>query len=896
MDLERRRRIEDLCDAALERSADERAAFVAAACGSDDALRSEVESLLAHAPKADGFLAMPVGQLAAQIMPIDWAAAESSSDGTAELVVRQLKVLAAVADLDRSELPSPSTLSQIPPSREEPAVADAPTMWSHLRLVERIGRGRFGEVYRAWDTRLDREVALKLLPADGSSGDGAASAIIHEGRLLARVRHPNVVTIHGAEQIADQIGLWMEFVRGDTLEQILDQRKVVSAAEAVGIGLELCRAMSAVHGAGLLHRDIKAHNVMRAEDGRIVLMDFGTGRELEDDASSDLAGTPLYLAPEVLQGQRATVRSDIYSLGVLLYHLVTGSYPVEARTVREVRRAHERFERTAVQSARPDVPSKLARVIERAIDAHPERRYESAAALGADLAALRPRPRLVRLAYAAGVAAASILVVGVGWETVGRQAGSSRTPGALLAGFAGLNPVAHVSPAERPIIAVLPLQNLSAEPDSDYFVDGLTDEIIRNLAVIKGLEVRSRTSSFAFKDKPRNLQDVGEQLGVNLVVEGSILRSGKSLRINAQLVRVAGDVPLWAERFDRELNDIFAIQDEISRAIVNKLRLTLGTGQRRYDTNLEAYELYLRARVLVGRGGYFSAQQAIKLFEQAIARDPSFAPAYAGLANAYAAASTDIPGPSIPTVIPSETALALMRPAAETALQLDPMLAEAHAAMGLLHSRKLDWQKAEESFRRAIDLNPSLTAIYTNYCSSTLLPLGKLDEAERLLRAAFHTDPLSLEVRRGMGHLQIIAGRYEEAIDNLERVRTVDPDFTYADLHLARALTFAGRLAEALPRWEIRKEEPGRQHWMAYAYVIAGRRADVERMAAAHDNPYRLAIIYAALGDKDRALQALERAADIVPHRVAVLVRYPEMTPLRDDPRFAAVLRKLRLP
>jgi tetratricopeptide (TPR) repeat protein len=248
------------------------------------------------------------------------------------------------------------------------------------------------------------------------------------------------------------------------------------------------------------------------------------------------------------------------------------------------------------------------------------------------------------------------------------------------------------------------------------------------------------------------------------------------------------------------------------------------------------------------------------------------------------------------TVIPSETALALMRPAAETALQLDPMLAEAHAAMGLLHSRKLDWQKAEESFRRAIDLNPSLTAIYTNYCSSTLLPLGKLDEAERLLRAAFHTDPLSLEVRRGMGHLQIIAGRYEEAIDNLERVRTVDPDFTYADLHLARALTFAGRLAEALPRWEIRKEEPGRQHWMAYAYVIAGRRADVERMAAAHDNPYRLAIIYAALGDKDRALQALERAADIVPHRVAVLVRYPEMTPLRDDPRFAAVLRKLRLP
>jgi tetratricopeptide (TPR) repeat protein len=368
------------------------------------------------------------------------------------------------------------------------------------------------------------------------------------------------------------------------------------------------------------------------------------------------------------------------------------------------------------------------------------------------------------------------------------------------------------------------------------------------------------------------------------------------LRINAQLFRVADDAPLWAKGFDRELKDVFVIQDEISRAIVNKLRLTLGRGQRRYETNLEAYELYLKARVLVGRGGIFFAQQAVKLFEQAIARDPSFAPAYAGLADAYASASMDIPGPLIPTVIPPETALALMRPAAETALQLDPMLAEAHAAMGLLHSRTREWQKAEESFRRAIDLNPSLTAIYTNYSSSTLLPLGKLDEAERLLRAAFQTDPLSLEVRRGMGYLQIIAGRYDEAIDTLEHVRTVDPDFTYVDLQLARALTFAGRLAEALPRWEIRKKEPGWQHWMAYAYVIAGRRADVERMAAAHDNPYRLAIIYAALGDKDRALQALDRAADIVPQRVALLVRNPEMAPLRGDPRFAAVLRKLGLP
>ena len=232
----------------------------------------------------------------------------------------------------------------------------------------------------------------------------------------------------------------MEFVRGHTLEQILDQRKVVSAAEAVDIALELCRAVSAVHGAGLLHRDIKAHNVMRAEDGRIVLMDFGTGRELEDDASSDLAGTPLYLAPEVLQGQKATVRSDIYSLGVLLYHLVTGSYPVQARTVREIRRAQELGERTAIQTARSDVPSKLARVIERAIDPRPERRYQSADALAADLAALQPRPRLARLAYAAGAGrrlhSGCRSGLGSGWPSGGILEDAQRT----ACGFCRIEP------------------------------------------------------------------------------------------------------------------------------------------------------------------------------------------------------------------------------------------------------------------------------------------------------------------------------------------------------------------------------------------------------------------------------------------------------------------------
>jgi serine/threonine-protein kinase len=626
---------------------------------------------------------------------------------------------------------------------------------------------------------------------------------------------------------------------------------------------------------------------MRAEDGRIVLMDFGTGREVRDDASSDLTGTPLYLAPEVLCGQQAAVRSDLYSVGVVLYHLLTGSYPVQARTMRELRRGHERRERIDVQAARRDLPSKLSRIIERAVDPQPDRRYQSAEALGADLAALKPRPRVVRLAYAAGVAAVLVLVVGVAWEVGGRQLGSSKRPSALLAGFGGvtLASSASVSPVGQPVIAVLPLKNLSGEPDSDYFVDGLTDEIIRNLSVIQGLQVRSSTSSFVFKDKPRNLHEVGEQLGVNLVVEGSVLRVGNRLRINAKLVQVAGDVPLWADKFDRELKDIFVIQDEISRAIVNKLRLTLGRGQRRYDTNVEAYELYLKARALVDRRGMVNAQNAAELFEQVIAKDAAFAPAHAGLASAYAFMSVPYRGISF------ETAYPIMRPAAVEALQLDPLLAEAHAAMGWVYAYEHDWADAEKAFQQAIKLNPTLTQTYTSYSISTLQPLGKFDEALRLLQVAARNDPLSLDVLREIGEVQFFAGRYDEAIDTFQRLRAADPDFPFAHMFLGRALTFAGRPADAFPLFE-------RGHWsMARAYVMTGERDEAEELAVANKgNSYAEAIIYAALRDTERTFEAVERTALNQPQRVGRLLIAPELAALRGDPRLVAIRKKLGLP
>jgi TolB-like protein/Flp pilus assembly protein TadD len=445
------------------------------------------------------------------------------------------------------------------------------------------------------------------------------------------------------------------------------------------------------------------------------------------------------------------------------------------------------------------------------------------------------------------------------------------------------------------MIAVLPFKNLSSDPSNEYFADGLTDEIIRNLSVIDGLDVRSRTSSFTFKDKPRNVRDVGRQLEANLVVEGSVLRSEGHLRINAQLVRVADDTPLWSGRFDRELKDIFAIQDEISRSIVNELRLKLRRGQRRYNTNLEAYDTYLRARALVRHVGPAEARTAVDLFNQVIAKDAAFAPAYAGLADAWAAMSINR-GDS---AVRPDDAYAFMKPAAERALQLDPLLAEAHAARGVVLARDRKWADAEAAFRRAIELNENLSSIHVNFVRSTLWPQGKVEQSVSQVRAALRRDPLSVEVQALLAHVLVSAGRYQESIEIGRRIvpsAAADNDgLNHARQVLARALLQHGEKAEAVQRFE--QLDRGSDNFRGYAYATTGRAAEARALAEQRkDFPASLVLINAGLGDKDRAFEALERMAAEKDPRVGMYLTYPELAVLRGDPRMQAFRRKLDLP
>jgi len=438
-------------------------------------------------------------------------------------------------------------------------------------------------------------------------------------------------------------------------------------------------------------------------------------------------------------------------------------------------------------------------------------------------------------------------------------------------------------------IAVLPLENVGHDPANAYLADGITDELIRNLSVIEGLAVRSRTSSFAFKAKSRDAREAGKQLGVDYLLEGSVLRVGHQIRIDVQLIRARDDFSLWSGRFDRELTDILAIQDEIAIGIANNLRLNLGRGRRRYETSTEAYDVYLRARAPDIRKGAFN--EVISLFQKVIAKDPSFAPGYAGLAAAYAYRSG--------TVHSDPADLANMRSAAEKAIRLDPLLAEAHAALAMAYARDAEWRLSEKSFRRAIQLDPNRSASYADFVSDLLLVLSRTEEALKQLHIAERADPLSNEIQDRLARVLISAGRFEEAADHCMKLPVLAIQRSEC---LGRVRLGQGRISEAVQVLSTAVDrgvapDTPIEGYLGYAYGRAGRRQEAEKLASAvSTNPFQQALTFAGLGDKDRTLRALERMESFGPVRLGRDLTYPEFALVRGHPRVKALRRKVGLP
>jgi serine/threonine protein kinase/tetratricopeptide (TPR) repeat protein len=817
---------------------------------------------------------------------IDWASASQTlgpaGNADDQELLDGLKLIADITAARGTTLVPPSPIAAPDGDGQSvPAGGAAPPderleQWGPLTIIEQVGRGTFGDLYRAWDTRLDREVALKILRRCDSTDAAAGSTIIEEARLLARVHHPNVVTVYGAERIGGRIGLWMEFVHGNTLETELAERGPFDVEQVIEIAVALGGALAAVHQAGLLHHDVKTHNVMRDRDGRILLTDFGAGELMDAQAGhpGSAIGTPLYAAPEVLTGQPATRQSDIYSLGVLLYRLTTGRYPIEGRTLEEVRAAHAQGTRTSLRAARPDMPDGFVTAIERTVDPDAGSRYQTAEALRDAFASLGEHAM-----HASRFVGTSITKTWPRRLALGASA-------LVLMSLASAAVFSWRQPPRPLAIAVLPLENLGADAHGDEVADGLTDEIIRQLTTIQGLDVRSRTSSFAFKGRPLNLRETAKQLQANLLLEGSVQRSDGRIRINAQLVRASDDATVWAGKFDRDIKDILAIQEEISRSIVGELRLKLDPNPRRYDIDVTTYERYLRARSLSERNDRDNLRTAIAFYKEVVASAPQFAPAYAGLADAYA--DLEFWGVNF------EDTYSQVKAAAAKALELDPLSPEAHAAMGLVYARDRQWASAEKAFERSIEINPNLSRTHTAYAFWVLFQSGKLNQALQELQVSMRIDPLSLDLRRRLAYVQISAGQYEAALDNCRYVLKSDPMYPLIRLVLARALVMTGNSAEA-----IRVLEPmgaNRAPELPFAYASVGRIAEAEALAAAAESaPLTQAVIFAGLQDKDRAFAALERAAAVGDPKIGGALTYPELAVLRDDARFAAFRQRIGL-
>lgn len=435
-------------------------------------------------------------------------------------------------------------------------------------------------------------------------------------------------------------------------------------------------------------------------------------------------------------------------------------------------------------------------------------------------------------------------------------------------------------------IAVLPLHNLSPDPANDYFADGLTGEIIRNLSIIEGLAVRSQTSSFAFKGKPQNVREAGKQLAADYILEGTVLRAGQQLRITAQLIRVHDDFPMWSGRYDRELTDIFVIQDEISRGIVNSLRLKLGRGRRRYETSTEAYDLYLRASAMELEQSVVGIDKSIGPFEQVIAKDPSFAPAYARLAWAYAWRS----GRPMFDVAEEMTK---MRLAAEKAIQLDPLSAEAYDALGIFYSRQAQWEQSEKCFRRALELEPNGSLTRHHFAMYLLLPLGRIDDAVQQGRLAENSDPLAPNVHALISYSLISAHRFDEAAAPCAKV---PPSEKVLGQCLGRIRLGQGRIEEATQFFTANPDPADPGAFLGHALGRAGRRDEAEKLAAGTTNPFTQALIFAGLGDKERTLEALDRMTVLGPVRIGRALTFPELDLIRGDPRLKTLRKKVGLP
>ena len=789
-------------------------------------------------------------------------------------------------------------------------------------ILSPLGAGGMGEVFRARDTRLGRDVAIKILPERLADNAQALARFEHEAKAVAALSHPNILAIHDFGQSDGTVYAVTELLEGESLDRRL-AREDLTWRKALEIGSGVANGLASAHARGIVHRDLKPTNIFLTRDGIVKILDFGLARTdklLSEDAGTraptaaappetepgTILGTVGYMSPEQVRGEQADARSDIFSLGCILYQMLTGCRAFREKTSPETLAAILRDHPKEPSDYGREIPAGASSVVMRCLEKNPEERFQSA------------RDLAFALREILGGSAISFREPSIQVPTLRRRRGiwftalflaAAAIAMALLFGGGLRRRFFPGGAAKIQSLAVLPLANLSGDAQQDYFADGMTEELITRLARLGKWSVTSRTSVMGFKGTKKKVPEIARELDVDALIEGSILREGQRIKVTAQLIEGRSDRHIWAETYERQLQNILVLQSDIARAIAGQVGLVLTpegktalASAATRDLPPAAFEAYVRGRHSWNKRTEADLREGIRLFQESIDADPTWAPAYAGMADCYGQLGYG-------SYVPPEESFPRARAAAQKALELDPSLAEARASLGFaLMYYDWDFAAAEREFRRAIELNPSYATAHQWYAYLLTAMERPQADTEREIVIAKKLDPLSVPINTDQAYMLYYYGKADKALKAVRAALEMNPKFPLAYFWLGRIYTSQGRYPEA----ETALQKIGQlRTWtpamaaLGFLYAKEGKRREAEGVlgefadlgrTGRYPSSYAVGIVHAGLGERERAFQALDAAYKERSHWLVWLKRDPRWNEIRSDPRFQDLVHRVGLP